>query len=99
MPPGCPPGSSGSPVFRVVPASTPDKYGNIVIGNTTKVVFLGVVAAVYQRNVPLLTTATQSPFAREVIDLGIVYKASTVRDLVLKLQCHPSTDVRHISDN
>ncbi|MFE3998074.1 hypothetical protein ACFX43_04645 [Nocardioides sp. YIM B13467] len=34
------PGSSGSPVFLIVPASTPDKYGNIMLGPTTKVVFL-----------------------------------------------------------
>lgn len=79
------PGSSGSPVFLIVPASTPDKNGSIVLGGPTKVVFLGVIAAVYHRDVPLLTAAAELPFARELIDLGIVYKASAVQDLANQL--------------
>lgn len=74
------PGSSGSPVFLTVPASAPDKYGNITIGAPPKILFLGVVAAVYHRNVPVLTSASK-PFTNEMLDIGIVYKASTVLQL------------------
>lgn len=75
------PGSSGSPVFLVVPASTPDKLGNITIGGGTKCLFLGVVAAVYQRSVPVLQTSTGSSFVYDALDIGIVYKASTIVEL------------------
>lgn len=77
------PGSSGSPVFLFVPASTADKYGNITIGGGPKVVFLGVVAAVYQRTVPVVQTPTVGgQFVHDALDIGIVYKASTVVELV-----------------
>ncbi|MBR7743134.1 trypsin-like peptidase domain-containing protein [Phycicoccus sp. BSK3Z-2] len=77
------PGSSGSPVFLFVPASTADKFGNITLGGGAKVVFLGVVAAVYQRAVPVLQTPTAGDqFVHDALDIGIVYKASTVVELV-----------------
>lgn len=77
------PGSSGSPVFLFVPASTADKFGNVTLGGGAKVVFLGVVAAVYQRAVPVLQTPTAGDhFVHDALDIGIVYKASTVVELV-----------------
>lgn len=79
------PGSSGSPVFLLVPASAPDKHGNIVLGGGPKMLFLGVVAAVYQRDVPVLTTAGTEPFTSEMLDIGIVYKASAVKELASAL--------------
>lgn len=49
-------------------------------------VFLGVVAAVYQRTVPVLQTATAgNQFVHDALDIGIVYKASTVVELVIQL--------------
>lgn len=76
------PGSSGSPVFLVVPASAPDKHGNITIGGGPRCVFLGVVAAVYQRSVPVLTTGTGAGFVHDALDIGIVYKASAVEEAI-----------------
>jgi S1-C subfamily serine protease len=78
------PGSSGSPVFLVPRPAAPDKRGNITIGGPAKPpILLGVVAAVHQRQVPvLLTTAVHGiPVVNELIDLGIVYKASAIREL------------------
>lgn len=75
------PGSSGSPVFIVVPPSGGDKFGNIMVGGGARVVFLGVVAAVYQRSVPVLTAGGGAPFVHDALDIGIVYKASTVLEL------------------
>lgn len=74
------PGSSGSPVFLLVPASTPDKHGDVYMGRGPQLLFLGVVAAVYQRDVPVLTGAG-APYINEMLDLGIVYKASAVAEL------------------
>lgn len=82
------PGSSGSPVFLVPRPSAPDKHGNIVIGGAPKPpVFLGVVAAVHQRQVPVLQTDTGGgiPFVYDLIDLGIVYKASEVHALAQQM--------------
>lgn len=78
------PGSSRNPVFLVPRRAAPDKRGSITIGGPVKPpILLGVVAAVHQRQVPvLLATAVQwIPVVNELIDLGIVYKARAVRDL------------------
>ena len=82
------PGSSGSPVFLVPRPSAPDKRGNIVIGGAPRPpVFLGVVAAVHQRQVPVLQTDAGGgvPFVYDLIDLGIVYKASEVHALATQM--------------
>ncbi|GEP35178.1 hypothetical protein NSZ01_29460 [Nocardioides szechwanensis] len=79
------PGSSGSPVFLVPNPSAPDKFGNITIGGSRPPVFLGVVAAVHQRQVPVLQTAHGIPFVYDLIDLGIVYKASEVHALARQM--------------
>lgn len=77
------PGSSGSPVFLIPKPSAPDKYGNITIGSSRPPIFLGVVAAVHQRQIPVLQTSVTPgvPFVNELLDLGIVYKASEVARL------------------
>ncbi len=75
------PGSSGSPVFLVVPASAPDKFGNITFGPGTRVLFLGVVAAVYERAVDLVTVASSRSLSLETLDIGIVYKARVVKEI------------------
>lgn len=82
------PGSSGSPVFLVPRPSMPDKRGNITIGGPAKPpVLLGIVAAVHQRQVPvILASANQGlPVVNELIDLGIVYKASAIHELARQL--------------
>jgi hypothetical protein len=82
------PGSSGSPVFLLPRPSAPDKHGNIVLGGPSRPpVFLGVVAAVHQRQVPVLQTDAGGglPFVYDLIDLGIVYKAREVHALARQL--------------
>lgn len=82
------PGSSGSPVFLVPRPSMPDKRGNITIGGPAKApVLLGIVAAVHQRQVPvILASANQGvPIVNELIDLGIVYKASAIHELARQI--------------
>lgn len=82
------PGSSGSPVFLVPKPSAPDKRGNIVIGGAPRPpVLLGVVAAVHQRQVPVLQAhaAAGVPFVFDLIDLGVVYKAREIVTLVNEL--------------
>lgn len=78
------PGSSGSPVFLVPRPFAPDKHGNVTIGGKPRPpVLLGVVAAVHQRQVPVLQTGTGGglPFVYDLIDLGVVYKASEIHSL------------------
>lgn len=78
------PGSSGSPVFLVPRPSTPDKRGNVTIGGLPKPpILLGIVAAVHQRQVPVILAAANHgvPMVNELIDLGIVYKASAIHAL------------------
>lgn len=75
------PGSSGSPVFLMKVPSGSDKHGNVVIGRPAEIHFLGVVAAVYERAVPVLASSSSKPFVRNAIN-GIVYKGSTVIDTI-----------------
>lgn len=82
------PGSSGSPVFLVPRPSAPDKRGNITIGGPAKPpVLLGIVAAVHQRQVPVILAAAGPgvPMVNELIDLGIVYKASAIHELAMQV--------------
>lgn len=82
------PGSSGSPVFLVPRPSAPDKRGNITIGGPARPpILLGIVAAVHQRQVPVvLSTSTPGvPMVNELIDLGIVYKASAIHSLATQM--------------
>jgi hypothetical protein len=82
------PGSSGSPVFLVPRPSAPDKFGNIIIGGPARPpILLGVVAAVHQREVPVLQTNAGGgvPFVYDLIDLGVVYKARAIHALASQM--------------
>lgn len=82
------PGSSGSPVFLVPRPSTPDKFGNITIGGPVRPpLLLGIIAAVHQRQVPILQTQAGAgiPFIYDLIDLGIVYKANEIHSLAAQM--------------
>lgn len=82
------PGSSGSPVFLVPRPSAPDKRGNITIGGPAKPpMLLGIVAAVHQRQVPVILAGADHavPMVNELIDLGIVYKASAIHELARQM--------------
>jgi hypothetical protein len=75
------PGSSGSPVFLLQTGGYASREGNFVIGG--RVVWLGIIAAVYERTVPVLTAPTSvGNFVRDPLNIGIVYRAETVDALV-----------------
>jgi Trypsin-like peptidase domain len=78
------PGSSGSPVFIADTGGFASRDGEFQIGS--RVMLLGIVAAVYQRPVPVLElpTATKS-FVEDALDIGIVYKAKTIDECVDKI--------------
>lgn len=80
-------GSSGSPVFILNQGMYTDKRGNTVLGS--RAIFVGVVAAVFFRTelnqiitVPVPTQTRPMVQQREMIDLGIVFKARTVVETI-----------------
>jgi hypothetical protein len=81
------PGSSGSPVFICDNGGYTSK-GNFVVGS--RLLFLGVIASVLIREehgqigfVPIPTTELMPIFKTyQMIDLGVVYKASTVIETI-----------------
>ena len=82
-------GSSGSPVFILNQGSFSHR-GGITVG--TRFYFIGVIAAVYFRNsvgevrsVPIPSSNKIIVESREMIDLGIVFKASTVIETISAL--------------
>src|SRR5690606_30221987 len=84
------PGSSGSPVFLYNSGSFAQKAGGTVIGS--RVMFLGVIAAVFLqedtgeiRIADAPTAAVPIAVIRHMINLGIVFKASTVQDVAKKI--------------
>lgn len=81
------PGSSGSPVFLYNPGIYADKSGGTVVGS--RLFFLGVVASVFFqqdineiriRSVP--TVDVPIAVSRQMIDLGIVFKASAIVETI-----------------
>lgn len=88
------PGSSGSPVFILNRGSYSPKSGGLVAGN--RIIFLGLVSEVYLRNeegvwkfVDIPTRIVPIVKTQQMIDLGIVVKATTVFeaiDALLKLK-------------
>lgn len=81
------PGSSGSPVFLFSKGMYSDRQGNTSIA--TRLAFLGVIAAVYFRQdvnhitlVAAPSTGTPVAIAKEMIDLGVVFKAETVLECI-----------------
>jgi hypothetical protein len=80
-------GSSGSPVFILNNGSWATKDGNFVVGSRFH--FVGVIAAVFYRThlnqiipVPIPTQVQPMVQQQEMIDLGIVFKASTVVEAI-----------------
>jgi hypothetical protein len=80
-------GSSGSPVFILNQGMITDKRGNSTIGS--RVLFIGVVAAVFFRtaynqiiSLPIPTQTRPMAEQREMIDLGLVFKAKTVVETI-----------------
>lgn len=80
-------GSSGSPVFIYNSGSYSTKSGGIISGN--RLLFLGVVAAVYFKrsindviSLPIPTKSKDVTVAQEMIDLGIVFKAESIVELI-----------------
>jgi hypothetical protein len=80
-------GSSGSPVFLYNSGSFTNKGGGLIAGS--RLYFLGVVAAVFFRNsvneiisIPIPTSNKNVSVGQEMIDLGIVFKATTVTETV-----------------
>jgi len=88
------PGSSGSPVFLFNNTGTFAKKGKgTVVGG--RIMFLGLVASVFFRedtgriemtDVP--TAVEPIPVVRQMIDLGVVFKATTVREVALRVIAH-----------
>ena len=80
--------SSGSPVFLYNPGMWYSKTGTTTLG--TRLKFVGVVAAVFFRNdineivtVPIPTQNERAvAVSREMIDLGVVFKARTVVETI-----------------
>lgn len=80
------PGSSGSPVMINL-SFEHWKTGNIVIGANQQIKLLGVVAATMIRNNKLQSVnSVQTQFGtQEVIGLGIVYKATALKEIIDKI--------------
>lgn len=79
-------GSSGSPVFLRQQGMFATRDGNTKVGN--RLALLGVLAAVQTRNVVgkiIETRTVLGVSVPEVLDLGIVYKASAIRETVDRL--------------
>ena len=81
------PGSSGSPVFLYNPGIYADKSGGTVVG--TRLYFLGVIASVFFqedvneiriRSIPTLDVPVA--VSRQMIDLGVVFKASVIIEVI-----------------
>lgn len=81
------PGSSGSPVFLYNPGLYTEKSGDTVGG--TRLYFLGVIASVFFqkdineiriRSVPMVDVPVA--VSKQMIDLGIVFKASTIIETI-----------------
>jgi len=80
-------GSSGSPLFLYNSGSYTTKQGGLIGGN--RLYFLGVVTAVFYRNsvneivsIPIPTKTKNISVGQEMIDLGIVFKANTVVEVI-----------------
>lgn len=74
------PGSSGSPVLIAESGSYSPRGGGLVLGS--RALLLGILAAVYEREVPVVIVPTANLSVRDPLNIGIVYKASTIDDLI-----------------
>lgn len=80
-------GSSGSPLFLYNAGSYTTKQGGLIAGS--RLYFLGVVAAVFFKNsvneivsMSIPTKTKDIVVGQEMIDLGIVFKADTIVELI-----------------
>jgi hypothetical protein len=80
------PGSSGSPVF-IMNQGTYLTKGNIIVGN--RLLFMGLVASVFTADqhgeveiVPIPTRVEFRTKAKQMIDIGVVYKAHTILETI-----------------
>lgn len=76
-------GSSGSPVFIKNSGSYHDKNGTLYAGN--RIYFLGILASAYWHNpieVAKIDIAKIERDKKEMIDIGVVYKARTILETV-----------------
>jgi len=81
------PGSSGSPVFIIDVGMVTDKHGTTTLGS--RVLFLGVLAKVLVRRelgkiafIEVPTTNVPVVVSRQMIDLGVVFKPSTILETI-----------------
>lgn len=81
------PGSSGSPVFILKVGSYNSRAGGLVVGN--KLAFLGIVSSVFYRReegkiemAEAPTAMVPVPVSQEMVDLGLVIKASALIEVV-----------------
>jgi len=73
------PGSSGSPVM-VADAGAFSVRGKGQVGE--RLILLGVVAAAYERDVPVLRVKSDGePYVNDLLDIGIVYKARAIDEV------------------
>jgi hypothetical protein len=74
------PGSSGSPVLLAQSGGFSVRGGNFHVGD--RVMLLGLVAAIYQRNLPVLEARAADSFVQDALDIGVVYKARAIDETV-----------------
>ena len=75
------PGSSGSPVLIAEKGAYVDYATGLQFGE--RHMFMGILAAVYQRDVPVLTIPTRmQSVVKDTVDIGIVYKARVINETV-----------------
>jgi hypothetical protein len=75
------PGSSGSPVLIAEAGSFVSRRTGLMVGN--RILLLGVLAAVYQRTIPVLEVpALLSSVVQDTINIGIVYKQSAITETI-----------------
>lgn len=90
------PGSSGSPVVLHDRGPYIDRQGNMNVGRS-RFHLIGVVAAVHTREVRgeiVFTRARPIPRFEDMIDLGIVFKASAIQECVNKLMKELKVEVK-----
>ena len=81
------PGSSGSPVFILNIGMTTNKFGTTRV--QSRILFLGIVASVYFQQdlnqiimIPQNTVDIPMARAKQMIDLGVVFKSTTILETI-----------------
>jgi hypothetical protein len=73
------PGSSGSPVMIAQTGGYSLRGEGFKVGE--RFMLLGVMAAVYQREVPVLRTTSDRSFVEDTLDIGLVYKGRAIDEV------------------